>query len=144
MALVLVFYSTQVFSLQVSNADIYIAQAQGISYRKAVIKAQRGEIIDCNGREIAVNREGYNIVFNKAYFDMKNANDVILRLTKLLSSKDTDWADSLPLEKTAPYGFTDNEAAVASLRKNLGLAHYATAVHCIAEMTERYELEAFD
>jgi len=144
MALVLVFYSTQLFSLQVSNADTYIAQAQGISYRKAVIKAQRGEIIDCNGREIAVNREGYNIVFNKAYFDMEKANDVILRLTKLLSSKDTEWADSLPMEKTAPYGFTDNEAAVATLRKNLGLAHYATAAHCLAEMTERYELESYD
>ena len=70
MAIVLFIYTFQVFSLQVSDAEKYIAQAQGISYRKAVIKAQRGEILDKNGREIAVNREGYNIVFNKAYFDM--------------------------------------------------------------------------
>ncbi len=144
MALVLVLYSVQVFSLQVSNAELYIAQARGISYRKAVIKAQRGEILDCNGREIAVNREGYNIVFNKAYFDMKTANDTVLRLCRLLSAHDTDWADSLPLEKTAPYGFTDNEASVASLKSHLGLAHYATAAHCFAEMTERYELEGYD
>ena len=67
MAIVIVVYSVQVFSLQVADAEKYIAQAHGISYRKAVIKAQRGEILDCNGRVIAVNREGYNIVFNKAY-----------------------------------------------------------------------------
>ncbi len=144
LALVLVFYSTQVFSLQVSNAELYISQAQGISYRKAIIKAQRGEILDCNGREIAVNREGYNIVFNKAYFDMDKANDTILRLCKLLSSHDTAWTDSLPMEKEAPFGFTDNESAVSALRSHLGLAHYATASHCFTEMTERYELEDYD
>ena len=144
MAAVLVLYSTQVFSLQVSNAELYIAQAKGISYRTAKIKAQRGEILDCNGREIAVNREGYNIVFNKAYFNMEEANSTILKLTKLLSSKDTKWADSLPLGKEAPYAFTENEGAVSALKNHLGLAHYATAEHCFAEMTERYELESYD
>lgn len=143
MAVVLLVYSVQVFSLQVSNAEEYIAQAQGISYRKAVIKAQRGEILDCNGREIAVNREGYNIVFNKAYFSMDTANDTILRLCRLLSDRDTEWTDSLPLSKTAPYGFTDNASSVASLKSHLGLAHYATAEHCFAEMTERYKLEGY-
>lgn len=144
MVIVLIAYSAQVFSLQVSDADRYIAQAQGISYRKAVIKAQRGEILDCNGREIAVNREGYNIVFNKAYFDMGKANDVILRLIKLLTNHDTKWTDSLPLNKTAPYGFTDSNSSVSALKSNLGLAHYATAENCFDEMVERYKLEDYD
>lgn len=143
MAVVLLVYSVQVFSLQVSNAEEYIAQAQGISYRKAVIKAQRGEILDCNGREIAVNREGYNIVFNKAYFSMETANDTILRLCRLLGNHNAEWTDTLPLAKTAPYGFTDNTSSVASLKSHLGLAHYATAEHCFAEMTERYKLEGY-
>ncbi len=144
MAIVFLLYTFQVFSLQVSDAEKYVAQAQGISYRKAVIKAQRGEILDCNGREIAVNREGYNIVFNKAYFDMKKANDTILRLCSLLTSKNTDWTDTLPMTKEAPYGFTQDGSAVSSLKSHLGLAHYATAEHCFDEMVERYELEAYD
>ena len=143
MAVVLLLYSCQAFSLQVSNAEEYIAQAQGISYRKAVIKAQRGEILDCNGREIAVNREGYNIVFNKAYFDMEKANDTIWRLCKLLSSHDTEWTDTLPLDPYFPYGFTEGDSSVAALKSHLGLAHYATAEHCFAEMTERYGLENY-
>ncbi len=143
MAVVLFIYSCQIFSLQVSNAQEYIAQAQGISYRKAVIKAQRGEILDCNGREIAVNREGYNIVFNKAYFDMETANSVILRLCNMLSQKETSWTDTLPIQTASPYGFTEDTASVASLKSKLGLAHYATAQNCIEEMTERYSLEGY-
>ena len=144
MAAVLVLYSFQAFSLQVSDAERYIAQAQGISYRKAVIKAQRGEILDANGREIAVNREGYNIVFNKAYFDMSKANDTILRLCRLLESKETEWKDALPLTKTEPYVFTDNATSVSLLKSNLGLAHYATDQNCFDEMVERYALESYD
>jgi len=143
MAVVLFIYSCQIFSLQVSNAQEYIAQAQGISYRKAVIKAQRGEILDANGREIAVNREGYNIVFNKAYFNMKTANSVILRLCNMLLEKGASWTDSLPIETTSPYSFTNDTAAVANLKSKLGLAHYATVENCIEEMTERYSLEAY-
>ena len=144
MAVVLVLYSFQAFSLQVSDAERYIAQAQGISYRKAVIKAQRGEILDANGREIAVNREGYNIVFNKAYFDMSKANDTVLRLCRLLQSKETEWKDTLPLTKTEPYVFTDNATSVSLLKSNLGLAHYATDLNCFDEMVERYELHSYD
>ena len=144
MAAVLVLYSFQAFSLQVSDAERYIAQAQGISYRKAVIKAQRGEILDANGREIAVNREGYNIVFNKAYFDMSKANDTILRLCRLLQSKETEWKDALPLTKTEPYVFTDNATSVSLLKSNLGLAHYATDQNCFDEMVERYSLHSYD
>lgn len=143
MSIVLVFYSFQVFSLQVSDAERYIAQAQGISYRTAVIKAQRGEILDCNGREIAVNREGYNIVFNKAYFNMEKANDIILRLSKLLTSHETVWKDNLPMNSEAPFDFTDNATSVSNLRSKLGLAHYATAENCFDEMVERYELQKY-
>ena len=75
MAIVLVFYAARVFSLQISNAETYINQALGISYRTVTVKAQRGEILDSDGRKIAVNREGYNIVFNKAYVK-DNINDV--------------------------------------------------------------------
>ena len=144
MAVVLLLYSFQAFSLQISDAERYIAQAQGISYRKAVIKAQRGEILDINGREIAVNREGYNIVFDKAYFDMSKANDLILRLCRLLTESQTKWTDNLPLTEAAPYSFTENATAVSQLKTNLGLAHYATAENCFDEMVQRYELDSYD
>lgn len=133
-------YIARMFTLQVTSADTYLAQASGVSYRKAVIKAQRGEILDCNGREIAVNREGYNIVFNKAYLDTDRLNQTILSLCTLLNEKGLTWNDDLPLQTTAPYAFTDEEARVERMISRLGLAHYATAENCFDEMVERYEL----
>ncbi|MBQ9977880.1 MAG: hypothetical protein IJP21_04750 [Clostridia bacterium] len=144
MAAVLLLYSFRIFSLQIFSADAYIEQASGISYRTAVLKAQRGEILDCNGREIAVNREGYNVVLNKAYIDMDSINEVILSLCQLLSENNVPWIDNLPLEKEAPYNFTDKTYQVESLLSNLKLAHYATAENCFDEMVEKYDLAAYD
>ena len=56
---------------------------------RTVIKAPRGEILDRYGRQIAVNRDGYNIVFNKAYVK-DNLIDVILTLVNLLEKSDAE------------------------------------------------------
>ena len=105
MAIVLLFYTVRVFSLQISNAETYINQALGISYRTVTVKAQRGEILDSDGRKIAVNREGYNIVFNKAYLKAEKLNYTILSLCNLMQDRDGEWFDSLPITKSAPYSF---------------------------------------
>lgn len=144
LAAIMFLYSIRIFSLQISNAKIYLEQAAGISRYTAVIKAQRGEILDRYGREIAVNREGYNIVFNRAYVDMEQINSTILKLSNLLTEKETEWIDNLPLTKTAPYTFTEDSAAVKKMISALGLAHYATADDCFSAMTKKYELENYD
>lgn len=144
LVIVILLYTIRVFSLQISNAETYINQALGISYRTVTIKAQRGEILDQNGRKIAVNREGYNIVFNKAYLKTEKLNPTILSLCRLLSEHNTEWFDVLPLTATAPYSFTDDEAAVSQMKSELGLAHYATADNCVSKMVEDYELVGYD
>lgn len=141
---VLLLYTVRVFSLQISNAETYINQALGISYRTVTIKAQRGEILDQNGRKIAVNREGYNIVFNRAYLKTENLNPTILSLCALLSEHNTEWFDVLPITASAPYSFTDDESAVSRMKTELGLAHYATVENCISKMVDDYELEGYD
>ena len=143
MAVVLLFYTVRVFSLQISNAETYINQALGISYRTVTVKAQRGEILDSDGRKIAVNREGYNIVFNKAYLKAEKLNSTILSLCNLMQDRDGEWFDSLPITKSAPYSFLGSDSAISTLKSELGLAHYATADNCIDKMLSDYELEAY-
>ncbi len=144
LVVILLFYTARVFSLQISNAETYINQALGISKRTVTIKAQRGEILDQNGRRIAVNREGYNIVFNKSYLKTEKLNSTILSLSRLLQKHGTDWFDLLPITKTTPFTFTEDEIAVSRLKKTLDLAHYATAQNCIDKMIEDYELKDYD
>ena len=93
LVLVLIIYTARIYSVQIVNSSKYSSLAQGsTAARKAVLKAPRGEILDRYGRQIAVNRDGYNIVFNKAYVK-DNLNDIILSLVELLDSKN----ESIPI-----------------------------------------------
>ena len=108
---------------------------------RTVIKAPRGEILDRYGRQIAVNRDGYNIVFNKAYVK-DNLNDVILTLVNLLEKSDAEWIDELPITRSEPYAFTE-DGDTEQLVEKLKLAHYATPQNCVDEMIEEYDLKDY-
>lgn len=141
LSVVLLLYIARIYSLQVINADKYSSAAKGsATVRTSVLKASRGEILDCFGRQIAVNRDGYNVVFNKAYVK-NNLNDVILSLTKLMDENGFEYIDKLPLQKSAPYAF--NGESTDKLIKTLGLAHFATSEDCFKRLVEKYELEKY-
>ena len=142
LVLVLIIYTARVYSIQIINADKYSSAAKGsASSRTAVLKAPRGEILDCYGRQIAANRDGYNIVFNKAYVK-ENINDIILSLVNLLDEKSVAHKDRLPLNYQAPYYFKEGEST-DKLIKTLDLAEYATAENCFTRLIQRYELEGY-
>ena len=135
-------FTIRAYSIQVSNASKYTDKTDGASsVLTSVLKAPRGEILDCYGRQIAINRDGYNIVFNKAYVK-ENLNDVILTLVNLMQTHSAEWKDELPMSLTVPYGYKEGEDT-EKLIKELELAHYATAENCFNEMVERYELEEY-
>lgn len=137
-------FTGRIYSLQIINAsDITGVGTDGaVSSRTAVLKAPRGEILDCYGRQIAINRDGYNIVFNKAYVK-EDLNDVILALVDTCIDYNAVWVDELPMSLQAPYGFTDDTDAVSKLTDKLELAHYATSDNCFERMVEKYKLEGY-
>ncbi len=141
----LLLFTVRSYYIQVTNASEYtgVNESGAASSRSAVLKAPRGEILDCYGRQIAINRDGYNVVFNKAYINKDNVNDIILSLVNLASSYDTAWTDELPMDLTAPYGFIKDEST-KKLLSTLKLAHYATAQNCFDTMVEKYGLEKYN
>lgn len=139
--IVMVFYSFRVYNLQTQSTE-FIDRADGAAtVLTSVLKAPRGEILDCYGRRIAINRDGYNIVFNKAYVK-DNLNDVILTLINLLKKNKTEWVDELPITTSKPYKFV-KDGDTEKLIEKLELAHYATAQNCFDEMVTRYNLEDY-
>lgn len=139
---VILFYTVRVYGLQIRNADKYTDKNDGAaSVLTAVLKAPRGEILDCYGRQIAVNRDGYNIVFNKAYVK-DNLNDVILCLINLMEQNNAEWVDELPLSAAAPYVFLE-DGDKEKMLKTLELANFATAENCFKEMITRYNLSDY-
>lgn len=139
LVLVICFYTVRIYSVQVIGSSRYADENDGAAaIRKAVLKAPRGEILDCYGRQIAINRDGFNVVFNKAYVD-DDINDVILALIKEFRASGTEWIDALPMKREAPYDFTEGESTDKLIEK-LGLAHYATAENCFYAMIRKYDL----
>ena len=140
----IVIFSARSYFIQITNASEYtgVNEQGAASSRSAVLKAPRGEILDCYGRQIAINRDGYNIVFNKAYINKDKLNDIILTLIDLSVSYNAVWTDELPMEQTAPFGFKKDEST-KKLLSTLKLAHYATAKNCFDTMVEKYELEKY-
>lgn len=142
LTLVIILYSARVYNIQIINSEKYSSNTKGSSAtRTAVLKAPRGEILDSFGRQIAANRDGYNVVFNKAYVK-DNLNDIILSLVNLLDEHNIEHKDRLPLEYTSPYSFKEGEST-KKLIKTLDLANYATAANCFSRLIERYELEKY-
>lgn len=144
LAMVTVFYSARAFSIQIVTAEEYSSAAIGITTRKSVIKAARGEIIDCNGKKIAANRDGYDIVLNSAYIERETLNALILELMNICTENNTAWVDELPMKTDGDYGFTEDSASkISKLVGILKLADYATAQNCFDAMVEKYSLEAY-
>ena len=141
LVIVMLVYTARVYSIQIINRGEYSNVLGSASTITATIKAPRGEILDCHGRKIAINRDGYNVVFNRAYIK-DNLNDVILALINEFTAQSALWVDKLPLNETAPYDFKEGESTKKLISK-LNLAHFATAKNCFDAMVEKYDLEKY-
>ncbi len=141
MVIVMLFFTGRAYQLQLNSSEFANKDDGAATVLNSVLKAPRGEILDCFGRQIAINRDGYNIVFNKAYVK-DDLNDVILTLANLLDEKGTPRIDELPITQTEPYEFIP-DGDTERLIKRLKLAHYATPQNCIDEMIEKYGLQKY-
>lgn len=141
LVIVMVLYTARIYYIQGLKASKYSSIHGGASSLTAVLKAPRGEILDNCGRKIAINRDGYNVVFNKAYVK-EDMNDVILALVNLFEERHAEWVDKLPITISGPYEFIEGEPT-DKLIKTLDLAHYATAENCIKTMVEKYDLSSY-
>ena len=68
-------YVLRLGGLQIVDYDYYHGQANLQSAQRVTIKAARGEILDRYGRPIAINRDGYNIVFEACLLYTSDAAD---------------------------------------------------------------------
>ena len=140
----LALFSFRLLDMQYIHAEQYRSEGQTDENPTVVIPAARGEILDRNGIPMAVNRESYNIVFDRAYMQYSDVNPVIERLITLLDSTGETYHDILPLLKTEPFDFTGDEEETARLIANLNLAHYANASNCYDNMIGAYDLQDYN
>ena len=132
--LIFVGFTARLIDWQIVNGDLYREKANSTNTYNVKISPSRGEILDVNGVDFAINTSGYDIVFNKIYFKSGTENDIILTLIKLFNSKGQKWIDKLPIivDENGNYAFVPGkEDEIATLKKDYRLNNYASAQDCI-------------
>ncbi len=143
---ILLLYSLRLMDFQVVNGEMYEQMIEQNWESVQTIKAARGEILDRNGRPLAMNTIGRDVVIDQAFLEPGTTNAVILRLIGILEEADEDWIDNLPITMETPFsfitGYDSADAAVLRLKRFLGLAEYATVEDVVYHLKRRYQLES--
>ena len=142
--IIFLFFIIKLMQLQIVQGADYLQQAKEGSVRTQIVKAARGEIVDRNGKPLAINEIGFDIVFYKEYMPSEKENDVILGLVDVLQGTDEEWIDELPISKTEPFTFLEgeeNESKIAKLKEELRLNVYATEQNVMDALVQIYEID---
>ena len=84
LSVVLALYCLRLMQMQVVDGEKIMAEIERGSTTEQVIKAARGEILDRNGRPLASNTIGRDVVINQAYMERGTTNQTILRLIGIM------------------------------------------------------------
>ncbi len=139
--------SFRLMEFQVVNGASYREDANNITVSKTTITAARGEIVDRYGRPLAINKVGFNIVFDRAFMPKGEENAIISRLIDLLEKSGVEWVDELPITPAQPYTFLegkDQEIKTMKSREYLRLNTYATAQDCMDALIQKFEIAGYD
>ena len=105
--------------------------------------ATRGEILDCNGKELVANKTHYKIVIDKLYADNKTLDSTILKLMNILSKTGDSWEDTLPIEFNGKYTYKKDakDEVNTLLTQYLYLPENTSAEDCFNALVLRYKLD---
>lgn len=145
-ALIFLGFAIRLFDWQIVNGSQYkILSAQSTSYTE-ISDATRGEILDVNGKELAVNQTSYNIVINKIYVKENTTNDVIYALLDICSICEIKWIDVLPVVVDgSTVTFKANSDAELSYIKSESMLNNSDLVQAqdvLDALAQRYEVES--
>ncbi len=138
-------YLYKLMQMQIVQGEEYLRRAQQGAVRTQVEHAARGEIVDRYGRPLAINRSGFDVVFDGAYMPRGQENEIITRLIALMEDSGEEWTDNLPITKTQPFAFIEGyDSEIARLKSFLNLQEYATCDDVMHWLTETYQLQSYD
>lgn len=135
------FIGLKLVKIQIVEGKDYVEKLNKGSSISQRTQAARGEIVDREGSPFTYNRVSYDIVFDRAFLPKSEENEVILKLTEMLSERGEEWEDSLPLTKTKPFEFLeDSEKEIEKLKNFLNVGQYTSAEDVVYWLKDMYKL----
>lgn len=96
------------YNTQIVNGADYAQQSYQKIANKETVEAGRGNITDINGRLLVSNRISYQVTLDTGRMgDAQQRNDILARLIGICQDCGVEWADSLPIGRTEPFDFTE-------------------------------------
>lgn len=140
-------FALRLFDWQIVHGEEYKQLSAASAAHTVVSDATRGEILDVNGKPLAVNETAYNVVINKIYTQDGQLNSVIISLLNLLNECGEDYIDELPIS-LMDGGFVFDEGSdgdVAYIESSVMLDREGlTADEIISGLAERYDADQID
>ncbi len=139
-------FACKLFMWQIVEGEDYSKLADTSTAYTVTTDATRGEILDRDGKGLAVNRTGYRIALDKLYIDEDKLDRTILSLIKLLNTRDEKWIDNLPIKisKTGKFKFKktmQDEVKVLKSKDFLDVKPAVNAEACMKLLVERYDID---
>ena len=107
MALLLTGLGSVLYDLQINNGETYRRQSQYKIAETETVEAGRGQILDRNGRVLVSDKAVYQVKLNTALMGKApERNQAILSLLQVARATGTEWEDTLPISRQAPFIFT--------------------------------------
>lgn len=102
--------------------------------------ATRGEILDCNGKGLVVNKTHYKIVIDKLYADANTIDETLLKLIEILTRTGDKWENTLPIEFNGSYTYKKGaeKEVTTLLTEYLYLPENTSAEECFSALVSRY------
>lgn len=138
-------YVSRLVDWQIINYEYYKARANNVNTYSITTDPVRGEILDCNGKGLAVNATGYRVILDRLNIKRDSENKFILKMISILEGLKCPWIDMLPVEvKNDEFVFLeDKKSQIAQLKRFLEFNVDVDAPQCMEKLIKRYKCTDF-
>ena len=140
-------FAVRLFDWQIVHGEEYKKLSVASTSYTVTSRATRGEILDVNGKPLAVNETSYQIVLNRIYLSSDRMNEVIIALIGMMNQCGAPYIDELPISVTeGGYALDEGSAGDVEYIESEAMLNREglTANEIIAELAERYEIAGID
>ena len=138
--IIFILFFARLINWQIIKHEYYKERANSSNVYFINTEPVRGEILDRNGVGLAVNQTGYKIFLDRLHISKNTENDLLVKITNFLNSKNEPWTDVLPIYVNNDEYFFDEDkiSEIKLLKKFLKLHENSSATDCINYMISKY------
>ena len=97
------------YDLQINQGEALYERSQNKIAETQIVEADRGDILDRNGRVLVSNRVVYQVTLDLDHMgkEPEERNATLLSLVHAARASGVEWSDTLPISADEPFVFTE-------------------------------------